>query len=37
MLAYTAADNWARFRAAITRLDERRGAYEARRTATKPQ
>lgn len=34
MLAGTAAENWGRLRERVTRLSERRGAYEARRTAS---
>ncbi|PPJ27227.1 hypothetical protein [Nocardia nova] len=34
MLAGTAAENWGWLRERVTQLAERRGAYEARRTAT---
>ncbi|MEU4343112.1 hypothetical protein AB0H00_17850 [Nocardia sp. NPDC023852] len=36
MLTDTAVENWARLRERVTRLAERRGAYEARRTSTDP-
>lgn len=36
MLIATTAENWARLRERVTRLAERRGAYEARRTSTDP-